>query len=193
MPSGGPCGARRPKVREGFDLETWAARYTATTGRPPQSGERPTVMRGPETIAIDSESGEAPFVGLVVDQARALHRDGKDDEALALIDGILALLPAHPGALALAEVCRRGLEEERLTEIGHESDVLEVVAQREDLMRAKLDSVSGFIVSLIDGRSTVEEVLDIAPLPRHAALEVLKDLISKGILAVTRCARRAKG
>ncbi len=148
----------------------------------PESGDRPTVVRGPETIAFYPEVEEAPFVGVVVEQARALHRQNKHEDALTLVSGVLALLPTHPDAAQVAASCRAALEREHLSVIGPESAVLSVARSPHELLRTELDGVSGFLISLVDGRSSLADVVDMSGLPTHVALKLLRGLVLRGII-----------
>jgi hypothetical protein len=47
-----------------------------------------------------------------------------------------------------------------------------------------LDHRQGFLVSLVDGTSTVEDLLDLSGMPEDEALGIVGDLVSVGILAL---------
>jgi hypothetical protein len=49
-----------------------------------------------------------------------------------------------------------------------------------------LDHRAGFLLSRVDGLSTVEEVLDICGMPRLEALKTLVDLLDRGAIRVER-------
>jgi hypothetical protein len=49
-------------------------------------------------------------------------------------------------------------------------------------MRFALDNVSGFLLSLMDGATNVEAILDISGLPRLLALRHLRSLVERGIV-----------
>ncbi len=74
------------------------------------------------------------------------------------------------------------LERECLSEIGSASSVLVCVHSPEELMRFSLDNVSGFLLSLLDGTTDVEGVLDLCGLPRLLALRHLRELVRRAIV-----------
>jgi hypothetical protein len=49
-----------------------------------------------------------------------------------------------------------------------------------DLQRLPLDSRAGFILSLIDGRCTVQTMLDISGMPEEETLDLLRELLRLG-------------
>jgi hypothetical protein len=55
---------------------------------------------------------------------------------------------------------------------------------RDELMTWALDHREGFIVSLLDGVSTVEAILDMAAMPEGQGLFVLCDLCARGLVAL---------
>jgi hypothetical protein len=54
----------------------------------------------------------------------------------------------------------------------------------EELKRFALDHVSGFLLSLMDGATNVEAILDISTLPRPLALRHLRGLLERGVVIV---------
>jgi hypothetical protein len=150
--------------------------------------ERPTVVPDfdPEAFARDSEvrtRAAAPVGGETnIDRARRLHLDGDHEQALFLLMPLLGLAPLHPEATALSAECRSALERQCLSAVGSESAVLKVAVSPEELKRFELDNVSGFLLSLMDGATSVENILDLAGLPRLLALRHLRSLIERGIV-----------
>jgi hypothetical protein len=64
------------------------------------------------------------------------------------------------------------------------SDVPRVALSTEECFDHGLDHRAGFILSLLDGCSNVETVLDVAGLPEQETLEVLCDLCARGIVTL---------
>jgi hypothetical protein len=54
----------------------------------------------------------------------------------------------------------------------------------EDLTSRALDHRQGFLVSLADGASTIETLLDLCGMPEEEALALFADLVAQGILAL---------
>ena len=60
----------------------------------------------------------------------------------------------------------------------------------EEIKGFSLDHVSGFLLSLLDGETPVEMILDIAGMPRLIVLRHLRDLLECGIVVVASGLRR---
>jgi hypothetical protein len=159
-----------------------------TTQAEAPDDERPTVVPDfdPEAFARDSEiRTRVPALGegdTNIDRARRLHLDGDDEQALFLLTPLLGLAPLHPEAIALSAECRAALEGQCLAVLGSESAVLAVAVTAQELRRFELDNVSGFLLSLIDGATSVESILDLSGLPRLLALRHLRNLFERGIV-----------
>ena len=59
-----------------------------------------------------------------------------------------------------------------------------VVRMPDGLRSAELDHRSGFLLSLIDGKTTVEELLDLSGMGAEETLALLEDLRVRGIVEV---------
>ncbi len=53
---------------------------------------------------------------------------------------------------------------------------------REELLSFKLDHKAGFLVSLVDGVSTIEMIVDVAGMPKDEALALLHELYLRGVI-----------
>jgi hypothetical protein len=82
------------------------------------------------------------------------------------------------------------LERECIVALGSERARLVVAISAEELKSFALDHTSGFLLSLLDGATSLEEVLDIAGVPRLVALHHLRQLMERGIIASASEVRR---
>jgi hypothetical protein len=142
----------------------------------------------PEAFARDSETKQRAAIAEggepTIDQARRHHLAGEHEEALFLLTRLLELAPLHPEGSRLASECRQALERDCLSAVGSESAILVVAVSPEELKSFKLDNVSGFLLSVMDGATDVETILDISSLPRLLALRHLRGLLDRGIVVV---------
>jgi hypothetical protein len=152
--------------------------------------ERTTVVPDfdPEAFARDSEIKQraaSPAGGeATIDQARRLHLDGDHEQALLLVTRLLELVPLHPEATKLSTDCREALEREYLSSVGSASAILVVAVSTDELRTLALDHVSGFLLSLMDGATDTETILDISGLPRLLALRHLRNLLDRGVVVI---------
>jgi hypothetical protein len=57
-----------------------------------------------------------------------------------------------------------------------------LVLSHEDLVALPLDSRAGFVLSLVDGRCTVEMILDVAAMDERETIDILGRLVRLGVL-----------
>jgi hypothetical protein len=164
-----------------FDHEAFARESESET-------DRQTVVPefDPEAFARDTELRQhTPLPSTretTIDEARRILEEGDPERALFLLAHLLELAPFHSEANTLSTACRATLERECLSAIGSESVILVVVASPVELKGRGLDSVSGFLLSLMDGATDVETLLDLCGLPRLLALRHLRGLLAHGIV-----------
>ena len=104
--------------------------------------------------------------------------------ALRFAELILGREPENQQAKRCAENCRQTLLA-LLVEDRQISSAVPVPALNDAELRwLGLDHRSGFLLSRVDGVSTVEEVLDVCGMPRLEALKTLVDLLDRGAIGV---------
>jgi hypothetical protein len=86
-------------------------------------------------------------------------------------------LPASAEASILAEIGDTYLK--RLGSRGH---VPYLRTSAEAALRVPLEHWAGFVLSLVDGRASVEEIVDASALPEVEALRLLCDLHERGLI-----------
>jgi hypothetical protein len=159
------------------------------------ASDRPTLVPDfdPEEFARDSEVRERASFRLLDEpttlEARRLLRAREPEQALHLLEGLLELAPFHAEANAVSRECRAALEREWLAALGSGSAVLAVRVTPDELKRFALDHVSGFLLSLMDGSTDLETLLDLSGLPRLLALRNLRGLVARGIVEVEQVVR----
>jgi hypothetical protein len=159
-------------------------------GEPPRESEvrQRCASLLPVSIApMPSVSEESPL-----ERARRLHIEGEFDRALLLATAVLDREPGHHEATKISGACRRALERECLEAMGGGDVVLRPAVTAQESKRFPLDSTSAFLLSLIDGATRVEELLDISGMPRLFALRQLRDLLEKGIVDTVAASRAAR-
>lgn len=115
-------------------------------------------------------------------------RKSVSDWALAgLLLGFTSNMPTRGDRATLPDIRPGKIEEEVVTQ----SDIRPIVSMHavpwlvvthEELRRLPLDSRAGFLVSLIDGRCTVEMLLDVAGLPEDEVIALLAQLARLGAI-----------
>jgi hypothetical protein len=106
--------------------------------------------------------------------------------ALRYAELVLGRTPDHEQAQRCANNCRARLIQLYSSKIGGTSFVVTVALSESQLRWLGLDHRSGFLLSRIDGISTVEELLDVCGMPRLEALKTLADLLERGAIRLNR-------
>jgi len=115
---------------------------------------------------------------------RDRYAAGDFSGALVLAEGILETDPGNRAAKRLAEKCREVLAKMYLARIGSLDQVVRVIVADDQLRWLSLDHRAGFLLSLVDGTSRVEDLLDISGMPRLEALRVFYTLLEQGAIAL---------
>ncbi len=104
--------------------------------------------------------------------------------ALEVAEGILQQNPADTDAQRYAESCRDVLRQMYAARVGA-LDRVPVVAVASDHLRwLTLDHRAGFLLSHVDGVSTLEEILDVSGMPTLDAMRILVELLEQKVIVI---------
>jgi hypothetical protein len=104
--------------------------------------------------------------------------------ALEMAELMLAEDPGDLAAAECAESCRGVLESMYAARLGSLDRVPSVLVQRAQLRWLSIDHRAGFVLSLIDGSSTLEMILDVCGMPRLDAIRILHELVAQKVVAL---------
>jgi hypothetical protein len=104
--------------------------------------------------------------------------------ALEIAERLLAENKDHAGARACAENCRTVLRQMYATRIGPLERVPIVMVPRDQLRWLSIDHRAGFVLSLVDGVSTLEMILDVSGMPELDTLRILSELAQQRIISL---------
>ena len=135
-----------------------------------------------EGAASGSEPAAAP-----ADDPVAEMRDrfslGDYSGALVIAESLLDDDPAHAEALRFAENCRSVLTQMYTARIGPLDRVPIVLVPRDQLRWLSIDHRAGFVLSHVDGVSTLEMILDVSGMPMLDVLRILFELVEQRVIA----------
>jgi hypothetical protein len=103
--------------------------------------------------------------------------------ALEMSELILAEEPSDLEAAECGENCRSVLEQMYAARLGPLERIPMVVVPRTQMRWLSMDHRAGFILSLIDGSSSVDLILDVCGMPKLDALRILHELVQQKIVA----------
>jgi hypothetical protein len=136
---------------------------------PPMSGLEAPAQPSNKTPAGPKEMQECYAVG---DFSRAL----------SIAEDILARTPDDAAARRCAQNCRDVLTQMFAARIGPLDQVITIAVSPDEIQWLALDHRAGFLLSLVDGQSTVDEILDISGMTRLDALKIIFDLTERQVV-----------
>jgi hypothetical protein len=104
--------------------------------------------------------------------------------ALTVAEKILEKVPTHEEASRCAQSCRDVLGDMYASRIGNMDQSLVVVMSPDQIRWLSLDHRAGFLLSMIDGMSTVEELLDVCGMQRLDALRIICNLLDQRVVSL---------
>ena len=167
-----------------------AAKSVAAPALVRPSDRYQTGMRAKTPIHANAPTMAATFSGLdlarALDQARQAH--GMGDTELAVNNAETALLVADalnsPEATARLDSSRTLLNaifEARLGSLSQRMIVLPPTSNR----KVRVSPEQAFLLSRVDGGVTLDEAIDLSPLPRQKTLRLLVSMLRQGLIAAS--------
>ncbi len=121
------------------------------------------------------------------DPLRDMHdryATGDFSGALEVAERVLAKDPDQDEAYRCAQSCRDVLADMYASRLGGTHRRAAVIMSPDQIRWLSLDHRAGFLLSIIDGVSTVEELLDICGMPKLEALRILCSLLDQQAVAL---------
>lgn len=154
--------------------------------------EQPEITLAKDALEIEipmrgaggAPSGAPPDAPEVVDM-KDRYATGDFSGALVVAEGILQADPSHEEALRYQQRCSETLSQMYLARLGSLSQVVRVAVARDQIRWLSLDHRAGFLLSLVDGTSSIEELLDVSTMPRLEALRILYGLLDQRVIALS--------
>jgi hypothetical protein len=105
--------------------------------------------------------------------------------ALELADKILGQRPSDSDAQSVAKKAREVLIDMYASRISGMSRVPAVVMNSEQLRWLSLDHRAGFLLSMVDGISSVDDLLDVSGMPRLDAMRIICELLDAKVITLS--------
>lgn len=123
--------------------------------------------------------------------SQAARQDMKDRYAtgdftgsLAIAETILKDSPEDKDALKYANSCREVLTDMYTARLGSLTQRVTVAIPGNEIRWLSLDHRAGFLLSLVDGQLTIEEILDVSGMPRLDALRIVYTLLEQRVISL---------
>ena len=139
------------------------------------------VSRNPESSIVPPAPLQKPDP---LAELRERYALGDFSGALAIAEGLLEDQPGNADAQRYAESCRDVLRQMYAARLGPLDQVPVVAIPAEQLRWLTLDHRSGFLLSHVDGVSTLEEILDVSGMNPLEAMRIIYDLLQQKVIAL---------
>lgn len=154
--------------------------------RPSTPPEKPNEAGGAlNLVARQSRppSGAAGRPGDPVVEMRDRFALGDFTGALEAAEALVVEQPGNAEARAMVERCRTTLTRMFQARIGPLTRVPQVIVPPHQLRWLCIDHRAGFVLSLVDGMSSVEMILDLSGMPQFDTLRIVYELFQQRIIA----------
>jgi hypothetical protein len=143
-------------------------------------------LTSPQQMAIKAESvPPLPTLAEAAQRMQACYEVGDFSGALSAADVLLEHDAEDVEANRYAQSCRDVLTQMFSARLAPLDRVVTVAISQEQIRWLSLDHKSGFLLSLVDGHCTIEELLDVSGMPRLDALRILLTLSQQKVIALT--------
>jgi len=158
---------------------------------PPQKSEPSRLDPRDPLLELSSEPPPPPATFREVPATASAIADMKDRYAMGDFSGALLiaekLLETNPEDLEApryAQSCRDVLTQMYSARLGSLDQRVEVAVPSDQIRWLTLDHRAGFLLSLIDGGITVDQILDISGMPRLDALRIMYQLLDQRVISL---------
>jgi hypothetical protein len=105
--------------------------------------------------------------------------------ALVVAESLLDADPENEDAKRYAQSCREVLTQMYAARLGPMDQVATVAVPPDQITWLSLDHRAGFLLSLVDGVSSIEEILDISGMSRLDALRIMYTLVQQNVIQLS--------
>lgn len=161
----------------------------ATAATPPQAmappAMAPPAMSPPRPIpAVAPPQAPPPRKLLPAQEMHERFDLGDFTGALSTAETILEVDPDDRDATHVAEVCRAKLRAIYVGRLGSLDQVPVLAVAPTEFRWLNLDHRAGFLLSLIDGISTIEDIVDVSAMPQLEVLRTLYQLSTQQVITL---------
>ncbi len=149
----------------------WAARTTQPPAHDPFAPDLDRLTPRPSGLLLEDRMVE-------------LFSSGEFESALSVATEILRTNPGAEVAREYADSCRTEIRSALVARLCSVHHIPRLAVPLHAIPRATLDHRTGFLLSRVDGWSTLEDVLDISGMDSIDALRILCHLLDEGLIAM---------
>jgi hypothetical protein len=165
------------------DIKAPPPRNTSAKGRDPRDPvlelELDGLATGPFSSALAPPQGDP-----AITEMKDRYKMGDFTGALVIAESIMESNPEDLEAPRYAQSCRDVLTQMYSARLGSLDQFVRVAVPSDQIRWLTLDHRAGFLLSLIDGGSTVDQILDISGMTRLDALRIMYQLLDQRVISL---------
>jgi tetratricopeptide (TPR) repeat protein len=119
-----------------------------------------------------------------INQAKGLFKEGKFELAMEMFESILSEDPDDLDVQGYYEMARNQQLKHYKSEVGELSQVPRVLKKASEIRKLNLDPEQGFILSLIDGSISYDDVFSLSNMDGFKTYRIIYQLLHQGIIGV---------
>lgn len=150
----------------------------------PESSEALDLVVGRTPASSIAPAADAARAPDPLAELRERYALGDFSGALTIAEGILEDAPDNADVQRYAESCRDVLMQMYAARLGSLDQIPTVSVPQEQLRWLTLDHRAGFLLSHVDGVSSLEEILDISGMPHLEAMRIIYDLLQQRVIVL---------
>lgn len=150
---------------------------TSSTSPGPRSKQQPPSLNPATTRGFHEDD---PALAPIRDRVTR----GDFMGALMRAENILQTEPDNVGATYFATMCQEKIRDLYFTRLGSGEGIPHIQLAADAIVALALDHRSGFLISLIDGIASIDDVLDMSGMPVIEALRLLLELKNEGVIGI---------
>ena len=138
-------------------------------------------------LSFDEPLASSPLLGVeggALGDMKDRYAMGDFSGALVIAEGVLDGDPADLEAARYAQSCRDVLTQMYSARLGSLDQIVAVAVPADQIRWLTLDHRAGFLLSLIDGGSSIDQLLDISGMTRLDALRILYQLLDQRVISL---------
>lgn len=174
-------GEIHPSLR-GAASRGWNGQALEATLRPPRSitprSHAATSYEFPSYASAPPANGDSLL------EMRDRFAMGDFSGALAMAEEVLLRSPQQKEASSLAEKCRDVLFDMYSSRLSNLDEPPRLLMTADQLKWLSLDHRAGFLLSMVDGISSIEEILDVSGMSRLDSMRILCELLDRKVIAL---------
>lgn len=122
----------------------------------------------------------------VLSEAQELIASRKYEEASETLKSLLQLFPDHTEAKAMLTQCQKARVEDMLDTVGGDESIPRLAVPLTDpiFQSMKLTAQEGFLLSRIDGNTTLKYLANLTRIPLEEVFQIVYDLVKKNLVVV---------